>query len=235
MTTATKGTLTESRKNNLKKVLLICGILTSIIYVATDILAGTLYAGYSFTSQAVSELFAIGAPTSGLVVPLFTVSSLLLLAFAFGVWKSSSPRRSRALRIMALMIIGNAVVSLILWNFFPMHMRGGEMTFTDTMHVILAINPFVPLTVVLGIVAFRNWFRFYSIGTILMMIVLSILGFMYVSQFAAQQATPWVGLYERISQYGTMLWVAVLAIVLLLEEIAREARLKASSSQHTAP
>jgi hypothetical protein len=225
MTTATKGTLTELRKNNLKKVLLICGILASIIYVATDILAGTLYAGYSFTSQAVSELFAIGAPTSGLVVPLFTVSSLLLLAFAFGVWKSSSPRRSRALRIMAL----------ILWNFFPMHMRGGEMTFTDTMHVILAINPFVPLTVVLGIVAFRNWFRFYSIGTILMMIVLSILGFMYVSQFAAQQATPWVGLYERISQYGTMLWVAVLAIVLLLEEIAREARLKASSSQHTAP
>jgi MFS family permease len=230
MTTATKGTLTELRKNNLKKVLLICGILASIIYFATDILAGTLYAGYSY-----SELFAIGAPTSGLVVPLFTVSSLLLLAFAFGVWKSSSPRRSRALRIMALMIIGNAVVSLILWNFFPMHMRGGEMTFTDTMHVILAINPFVPLTVVLGIVAFRNWFRFYSIGTILMMIVLSILGFMYVSQFAAQQATPWVGLYERISQYGTMLWVAVLAIVLLLEEIAREARLKASSSQHTAP
>ena len=227
MTTATKGTLTKSRKNNLKKVLLICGILASIIYVAIDILAGTLYAGYSFTSQAISELFAIGAPTSGLVVPLFTVSSLLLLAFAFGVWKSSpaaTTGRSRTLRIMALMIIGNAVTSLVLWNFFPMHMRGAEMTFTDTMHVILAINPFVPLTVVLGIVAFRNWFRFYSIGTILMMIVLSILGFMYVSQFAAQQPTPWVGLYERISQYGTLLWVAVLAIVLLREEIGREAR-----------
>ena len=181
MTTATKGTLTESRKNNLKKVLLICGILASIIYVTTDILAGTLYAGYSFTSQAVSELFAIGAPTSGLIVPLFTVSSLLLLAFAFGFWKSSAVAntgRSRAPRIMALMIIGNAVISLILWNFFPMHMRGAEMTFTDTMHVILAINPFVPLMVILGIVAFRNWFRFYSIGTILMIVVLSVLGFM---------------------------------------------------------
>lgn len=229
MTTATKGTLTESRKNNLKKVLLICGILASIIYVATDIIAGTLYVGYSFTSQAVSELFAIGAPTSSLVVPLFTVSSLLLVPFAFGVWKSAAAAASgnRALRIMALMIIGNAVTSLVLWNFFPMHMRGAEMTFTDTMHVILAINPFVPLTVVLGIVAFRNWFRFYSIGTILMMIVLSILGFMYVNEFAAQQPTQWVGLYERISQYGTMLWVAVLAIVLLHDKIARRAMLKA--------
>ena len=219
--------------SKLRKVLLICGIVAPLIYVATDILAGTLYPGYSFTSQAVSELFAIGAPTSNLVVPLFTVSSLLLVPFAFGVWKSSAAAvRNRALRIMALMIIGNAVTSLILWNFFPMHMRGAEMTFTDTMHVILAINPFVPLTVVLGIVAFRNWFRFYSIGTILMMIVLSILGFMYVNEFAAQQPTPWVGLYERISQYGTMLWVAVLAIVLLRGEIAREAMLKASTSQH---
>ena len=219
--------------SKLRKVLLICGIVAPLIYVATDILAGTLYPGYSFTSQAVSELFAIGAPTSSLVVPLFTVSSLLLVPFAFGVWKSSAAAgRNRALRIMALMIIGNAVTSLILWNFFPMHMRGAEMTFTDTMHVILAINPFVPLTVVLGIVAFRNWFRFYSIGTILMMIVLSILGFMYVNEFAAQQPTPWVGLYERISQYGTMLWVAVLAIVLLRGEIAREAMLKASTSQH---
>jgi Protein of unknown function (DUF998) len=209
-----------------------------LIYVVTDIIAGTLYPRYSFNSQAVSELFAIGAPTSGLVVPLFTASSLLLLAFAFGVWKSAAAvttGRSRTLRIMALMIIGNAVTSLVLWNFFPMHMRGAEMTFTDTMHVILAINPFVPLTVVLGIVAFRNWFRLYSIGTILMMIVLSTLGFMYVNEFAAQQPTPWVGLYERISQYGTMLWVTVLALVLLREEISREARLKGSASQHTAP
>ena len=221
--------------STLLKVLLICGIVSSVLYLGMDIVAGLLTEGYSFTSQAVSELFAIGAPTSGLVVPLFTVSSLLLLAFAFGVWKSSSAAtgRNRALRIMALMIIGNAVTSLVLWNFFPMHMRGTEMTFTDTMHVILAINPFVPLTVVMGIVAFRNWFRFYSIGTILMMIVLSVLGFMYVSQFAAQQATPWVGLYERISQYGTMLWVAVLAIVLLRGEITRSATMLKADPRST--
>jgi hypothetical protein len=44
-------------------------------------------------------------------------------------------------------------------------MRGTEATFTDTMHVILAINPFVLLSLVFGVAAFRNWFRFYSIGT----------------------------------------------------------------------
>ena len=224
-----KGTASK-----LRKVLLLCGIIAPLIYVATDIIAGTLYAGYSFTSQAVSELFAIGAPISGLVVPLFTLSSALLVPFAFGIWKSAAAAgRNRALRIMALMVIGNAVNSLVLWNFFPMHMRGVEPTFTDTMHGILAINPFVFVTVVLGVIAFRNWFRFYSIGTILMMIVLSVLGFMYVSQFAAQQATPWVGLYERISQYGTMLWVAVLAIVLLRGEITRSATMLKADPRST--
>ncbi|HWS19540.1 MAG TPA: hypothetical protein VN239_02540 [Nitrososphaera sp.] len=43
-------------------------------------------------------------------------------------------------------------------------------------------------------------------------------------------------LSERILVHGSMLWVAVLAIVLLREEIDRRAMLKASSSsQHTTP
>ena len=69
----------------LHRFLLICGILAPALYAGTDILASSLYPGYSFVDQAVSELFAIGAPTSYLVVPLFTAYSLLVLAFAFGV------------------------------------------------------------------------------------------------------------------------------------------------------
>jgi hypothetical protein len=219
--------------SNLRKVLLICGVLSPLLWVGTDILAGTLYAGYSFTSQAPSELFAIGAPTSGLVVSLFTLYSVLLGAFAFGVWMSAAGR-NRALRIMALMVIGNAVNGLVLWNFFPMHMRGVEATFTDTMHLILSINPFVLLTVGLGVAAFRNWFRFYSIGTILILLVPATLVFMDAPQVGANQPTPWLGLTERISIYGTLLWHLVLAIVLLRGEIAKRAMLK-GSSQHTTP
>jgi hypothetical protein len=200
-------------KVSLKKILLICGILASVLYVGTDILVSTLYAGYSFISQAVSELFAIGAPTSHLLVPFFTLSSVLLLPFALGVWLASG--RNRALRIMALMVVGNAVNSLVLWNFFPMHMRGVEKTFTDTMHLILAINPFILLALVFGVAAFRNWFRFYSIGTILILLVPAIFAFSYVSQVGVNQPTPWLGLTERISQYGNQLWQTVLAIVLL--------------------
>ncbi len=197
----------------IRKVALICGIISSLVYVGTDILAGTLYEGYSFTDQFVSELFAIGAPTSDLVVLLFTLSSALLLPFAWGVLLSSG--RNRALHFVAFMIVGNAVNSLVLWNFFPMHMRGAEMTFTDTMHLILAINPFVLLGIVFGVAASRSWFRFYSIGTILVLVVPAIASFLYAPGVGTNQPTPWVGLTERISQYGYQLWQVVLAIVLL--------------------
>jgi hypothetical protein len=121
------------------------------------------------------------------------------------------------------MVAGNAVNSLVLWNFFPMHTRGAALTFTDTMHVILAINPFVLVSIALGVAAFRNWFRFYSVGTILILVALVILAFSYVPQVAANQPTPWLGLTERISQYAHELWQAVLAIVLVTEQDVQRA------------
>lgn len=196
-----------------RKGLMICGICSALLYPFTDLLAGILYEGYSFNEQAVSELFAIGAPTSHIVVPLFTLSSVLLLAFALGVWISSG--QNRILRVLAIMICGNAINSLILWNFFPMHMRGVEATFTDTMHLILAVNPFVLLSIVLGVVGFKNWFRFYSIITILVLLLPAIMSFSYINLVVAGQPTPWLGLTERFSQYGHQLWHAVLAMILL--------------------
>jgi hypothetical protein len=203
----------ERTTSTARKSLLAGGILSSLLYPATDIVAGSFYPGYSFVDQAVSELFAIGAPTSRLVVPLFTVCSALLAACALGVWLSSGGKR--ALRILAWMMAGNAVNSVVLWNFFPMHMRGAEPTVTDTMHALLAINPFVLASMVVGAVAFGNRFRFYSIGTILLALVLAAFGFSTASRVFTNEPTPWLGLTERASQYAFHLWQAVLAIALL--------------------
>ena len=218
-----KPTIIQASKESqaprmVRKVLLICGILAPLLWVGTDILAGTLYSGYSFTSQAISELFAIGAPTSGLVIPLFTVYDMLLIAFALGVWMSAG--RNRALHVVALMMAGNAVNGLVLWNFFPMHMRGAEATFTDTMHVTLAGVGviFVLLALGFGAAAYRNWFRFYSIGTILTLLLTGVVAFLYAPQVEANLPTPWLGLTERISTDVYLLWQVVLSIVLLRAE-----------------
>lgn len=193
-----------------RTVLLISGIAAALLYVGTDLVASSLYPGFSITGQAVSELFAIGAPTSGMVVRLFTLSSGLLFAFAFGIGLSAG--HQRALRLMAAMFAGSAVVALALWNFFPMHMRGAEPSFTDTMHLVLATNPFVYITLVIGIIAFRDWFRTASAVTILIVVMPALFAFRYAPALAAGQPTPWLGLFERVGQYSYQFWQILLAI-----------------------
>jgi len=108
----------------------------------------------------------------------------------------------------------------VLWNFFPMHMRGVTPTLTDTMHGMLAINPFVLAAIVAGAVAFRGWLRFYSVATIAIALLLAILGFSHAMAVMANQPTPGLGLIERGAQYANACWLVVLASVLLRERSA---------------
>lgn len=193
-----------------RHILLSCGIAASLIYVATDLVASRLYPGFSARDQAVSELFAIGAPTSALVVPLFSLASLLLAAFALGIWQSAGG--NRRLHLLGWMVLGNALNGLLLWTAFPMHMRGDPPGFTDTMHLILAVNPFVLLSLVFAGAAFRDWMRAYTIATALVMVSVAALAFRHAPALGANLPTPGLGLTERAAQYLYMLWQAVLAV-----------------------
>jgi hypothetical protein len=217
----TAPTSTEGGHEGLRRLLLTCGIVGAALYPLADIFAAARYPGYSYRDQAVSELFAIGAPTSELVVPLFSLSSTLLLLFAIGIWMSANDRRS--VRWLAAMMGLNALDALVLWNFFPMHMRGSEPTLTDLMHGLLAIDPFLLAAVVLGAVAFRGPFRAYTVATLVFSSVLAVMGFSYVSAVVANEPTPWMGASERAAQYATNLWYAVFAVVLLRERRAAQA------------
>jgi hypothetical protein len=204
-------------------ILLICGVIAPLLYIVTDTVAGILYPDYNFIDQAISELLAINAPTSDFVFPLFTLYDILLIAFAFGVWLSAG--KNRSLRVTALLMVGNAVTGLMLWNIFPMHMRGVEAAFTDTMHIILSgIGViFILLAVIFGSYALGKWFRLFSIVTILVFLASSILVFALspsVAQFLGKTVDmpPLTGISERISTYVYLLWQVVLAIALLKSE-----------------
>jgi hypothetical protein len=106
-----------------------------------------------------------------------------------------------------------------------LHLGGAEATFTNTMHSILAGVTVLLFLLAMGFGAFAcgKRFRLYSIGTLLTLIVLgAVSGFMAGAQITQQGFTAppqWFGLIERITIYGSMLWVAVLAIVLLSARI----------------
>lgn len=193
--------------------LLLSGIGAAILYVGADLAAGLSYPGFSLADQAVSELFAIGAPNRDLVVAAFSLSSLLLIAFARGVWLSAGS--SAAVRVMSVMFAASAGVGLLLWNVFPMHMRGAERTFTDTAHLILAANPFPLLALITAIAGFKNWLRLFSVMTLVFVFASAVPAFSYAPELDAGQPTPWLGLAERLSQYAYMVWQSILSIILL--------------------
>jgi hypothetical protein len=203
----------DDRNASLQRWLLACGVAGAALYPLADIFASTRYPGFSYRDQAVSELFAIGAPTSALVVPLFTIASALLLLFGVGIWMAAE--RRRVVKWMAAMMVLNTVDALMLWNFFPMHMRGVQPTFTDTMHGALAIDPFLLAAVVLAAIAFRGRFRVYTIATLVFTTALAIASLRYVPAVIANELTPWMGALERAAQYATNLWYGALAVLLL--------------------
>lgn len=208
-----------STRKTIRKVLLLCGILSSLLYVAMNIFVPMQYEGYNSVTQTISELSAIGAPTRPLWVPLGIVYSLLITLFGWGVWQSAL--QNRPLRIAGILLFAYGIIGQG-WTFAPMHQRevlaaGGE-TLTDTMHLLVLSSLsalFMMVSIGFAAAAFGKGFRLYSIATILILIVFGALTGLDAPNVEANLPTPWLGVIERIMIGVFLLWVVVLAVMLL--------------------
>lgn len=191
-------------------VLLLCGIGSSLLYVATTLLGGWCWDGYSSVSQTVSELMAIDAPSRPLVVALFLGYGPLMIAFGLGVRGSAAGQRS--LRVAGDLMVAYGVVNLA-GPLVPMHLRGVAPTSSDALHIVVTTVLVLLILLVIGFAAraFGRRFLIYSIGTTLVLLASGALAGMDGARLAAGLPTPWMGVTERISIFAFMLWVVVLA------------------------
>jgi len=83
-------------------------------------------------------------------------------------------------------------------------------TWQDTMHLVTAgISSALFFAMIgVGAFAFGARFRWYSFATIGVMLVFGGLMNMDVSKVGNNEPTPWLGIWERITVEGAMLWVA---------------------------
>ena len=204
-----------------RKILLVCGILSSLLYVGIDTLAALRYGHYhSYTTQAISELAAIGAPTRDLVEPLFLTYGVLLLAFGVGIWTYAV--RKRALRVIGALLIAIAALGFVTP---PMNLRGTSDVSGDLPHIVLmsVIVLFILLAVGLGASLYGTRWRLYSFATLLTIIVSGAWTGFEASRLAWQQPAPWLGVAERINVGAYLLWIVILAISLLRAKSAASA------------
>ena len=196
--------------------LLICGILSMLWYVAINIIVPMQYPGYDVVSQTVSELSAIDAPTRTFWFVLCVFYSLLFIAFGTGIWLSANGNRK--LRIVAVVIVVDAVLGFF-WP--PMHRReiiaAGGGTLTDTLHLVWAFVHLILMLLMIGFgaAALGKGFRIFSAVIVLAFLVFGTLTSIESRGIEANLPTPYVGIWERINIGAYMLWVIVFAIILL--------------------
>jgi hypothetical protein len=200
---------------NLRKLLLACGLLASLTWLGTDVFASLSYEGYRYPMDPISGLSATDAPTRSFVVPLDNLYAVLKIVFAVGVWVSAGQKR--ALRITAGLLFAFGLTDLAAY-LFPWKPDEALWTFGNVMHGLLAGGLTVLLilmTIGFGANADGKGFRFYSYGTLLILIVVGALPLLAGVQLAGGQPPEWFGAGERINGYGYMLWMIGLAFVLM--------------------
>ena len=198
-----------------RKILLGCGIISSLLYAGLTGFLPLLFEGYDAASQTISELSAIGAPTRSVWVGVAILYILLFAAFGVGVWKSAT--NNRRLRIAAILIF-----VYVLFNFYwpPMHLRGNQPGLTDTLHIAWAMVTIILMMLIMGFgaAALGASFRVYTIVTFLIFLLFGILISTEAPLIAKNLPTPKIGVWERVNVGAFMLWVIVFATVLMKKQ-----------------
>ncbi len=207
---------TVTRHWRVRKALLVCGMLASLIWMGTDIVAALRYEGYNYPFDPISGLSTLDSPVRSLASSLVILYAVLKIPFAAGVWMIAG--RKRALRIVAIFLMASGFIDLAA-SFFPWNPGEDLRTLTNMMHSILAgglTGLLFLLAIGIGASADGAWFRFYSYGTLLVIIVSGgIMALLNNIQIEGSLPPPWFGLMERINAYGFMLWMLALAAILL--------------------
>lgn len=199
-----------------QRALLWCGVLSSLLYAATDLLGGRRYPGYDVTSQVVSELMARGAPSESFVDPLFILYGLLVAAAGLGVLRAAA-ERGAALRVAGALLIAYGVLGLTGPTLFEMRPRGTGSLATDLPHIALTGTLVLLTLLAIGAAALAlgRRFRLYSAATVVTMLAVGLLSAPNGARLSAGQPTPGFGIVERVNIYASLLWIAVLSIALL--------------------
>jgi hypothetical protein len=138
--------------------------------------------------------------------------NLALACFAIGLLTAG--RKSRTLRSVGWLSLAQVPINLA-WP--PMHLRGEPMSMTDTLHIVFAVITVALFltTLALGSRAMGKAFRIYTLLTLAVVVFFGVLTGIEGPLVAANAATPYLGIFERINIAAYFQWVLVLSIGLL--------------------
>jgi hypothetical protein len=206
---------------NYTQLLLACGTLSALLYMAMNIIVPMQWPEYDSMSQTVSELSAIGAPTRQLWNWLSLPYALLTVAFSIGILLSG--RKNEKLMFTGFLLLFLSGLGF-LWPLAPMHSRealaAGASSTSDMMHIGLGALTEILFLVTLFYTAkiFGERFRIFSIMTFLAILFFGFLTILDAPNLQKNLPTPFLGVWERINIAVFLLWTVVLSFALLRQK-----------------
>ena len=202
----------------MKRLFLLCGVASPLIYIGMTILGGALIPGYSHIKDTVSELMSPGAPNKALMDALMASSSVFMTLFGIGVlhFVSLSEQSNRLGIAGAVVLIVLGILQIIVVLFFPQDPMGSELTFPGKMHIgLVAVQALMSILIplLLGL-----WLRksgllpgygIYSIASAALTVAMGIAIF--------PLGTSIMGLTERITVLIYDLWLIVISLKFFIE------------------
>ena len=90
-----------------KKNLYYSGMITGIAYFLGDLIGGIITPGYSFISNAVSELSQAGAANRPIMIPFLFIHAIMLILFGYAITLHHTYKKSK------LVFLGGLILSII--------------------------------------------------------------------------------------------------------------------------
>ena len=197
----------------MKNILLLCGVISPLIYIGMTILGGALTPGYSHIKDTVSELMSPGAPNKSLMDTLMALSSVFMTLFGIGVFQfvKASGQSSRLAIASAVLLIVLGILQVVVVLFFPQDPMDAELTFPGKMHIgLVGIQALMSILIPLFLGLWMHktgkmpGFGIYSIISAALTVAMGIAIFPLGKSI--------MGLTERITVLIYDLWLIIIAV-----------------------
>ena len=205
------------------KWLILCGAIAGLFFTFSWIIQGALRVGYDPMMAPVSSL-AIGS-LGWIQVITFLITGVLLILFAYGMWKISkseykgfSKRGPILILICGIGLIGAGIFTTDTTNGYPeaKAIIDNNPSFSGPIHKLFAGFLFIGLP--LACFIFVNYFtakkeqkwRIYSFLSGILLIITFLLTMLGYSEFNGFQL--YLGLLQRITLTIGVLWIILISI-----------------------
>jgi len=199
-----------------QKIGIICGMLSSIVYIFHVFLGANMWGEYSSIKQPISDLTGEGAPNAELLRIFTSIYGILTIVFAVTLYLSIKKYANMPSKIGMILLIIMEISSFLGYSLFPLDETNAGMTFQNLMHIIVTIIVVISTigsTFLMG-TGFRKIENMRKLGTFIIVCgcIITISG--ASTGIVISNSIPILGLIERINIFTVQLMIFILSLFL---------------------